>query len=44
LRWIVDGTIDVGPFITAVRTLDEAAEAFTSLRQPDSHCKILLTP
>jgi 2-desacetyl-2-hydroxyethyl bacteriochlorophyllide A dehydrogenase len=44
LRWIVDGTIDVGPFVTAVRTLDEAAEAFASLRQPDEHCKILLTP
>jgi hypothetical protein len=28
----------------AVRTLDEAAGAFTSLRQPDEHCKILLRP
>jgi threonine dehydrogenase-like Zn-dependent dehydrogenase len=44
LRWIVDGTVDVGPFITAVWGLDDAADAFAQLRQPEHHCKILLTP
>jgi 2-desacetyl-2-hydroxyethyl bacteriochlorophyllide A dehydrogenase len=44
LNWIVDGTVDVGPFITATRGLDAVADAFADLRQPEEHCKILLTP
>lgn len=44
LRWIVDGTVDVGPLITGIRGLDDAADAFAQLRQPEQHCKILLTP
>ncbi|WP_319447128.1 MULTISPECIES: zinc-binding dehydrogenase [unclassified Mycobacterium] len=44
LAWIVDGTVDVGTFITATRGLDEVAGAFADLRQPEEHCKILLTP
>lgn len=44
LRWIADGVVDVGPFITAIRGLDDAADAFAQLRRPDEQCKILLTP
>jgi 2-desacetyl-2-hydroxyethyl bacteriochlorophyllide A dehydrogenase len=44
LRWITDGVVDVGPFITGVFSLDEAARAFEELRQPESHCKIVLGP
>jgi 2-desacetyl-2-hydroxyethyl bacteriochlorophyllide A dehydrogenase len=44
LQWIVEDTVDVGPFITATRGFDEAAAAFADLRQPEHHCKILLTP
>lgn len=43
-RWIVEGTVDVGPFITAMWGLEDAADAFVQLRQPEHHCKILLTP
>jgi len=43
LQWIVNGTVDVGPFITATRGFDEVAKAFADLRQPEVHCKILLT-
>jgi 2-desacetyl-2-hydroxyethyl bacteriochlorophyllide A dehydrogenase len=44
LKWIADGTVDVGPFITSTRGLDAVADAFADLRQPEEHCKILLTP
>lgn len=44
LRWIAEGRIDVGPFITAIRPLDDAAETFDDLRRPERHCKILLDP
>jgi 2-desacetyl-2-hydroxyethyl bacteriochlorophyllide A dehydrogenase len=44
LRWIADGTIDVGPFITATLGLADAADAFAALRTPEQHCKILLAP
>ncbi|MBH0779269.1 zinc-binding dehydrogenase [Nocardia bovistercoris] len=43
-RWITDGTVDVGPLVTATRTLADAAGAFADLRNPEDHCKILLTP
>jgi 2-desacetyl-2-hydroxyethyl bacteriochlorophyllide A dehydrogenase len=44
LQWIADGTVDAGTFITATRGLEEVAGAFADLRQPEDHCKILLTP
>ncbi|WP_322790682.1 zinc-binding dehydrogenase [Mycolicibacterium boenickei] len=44
LDWIVSGTVDVAPFVTATLPLDAATEAFDELRQPDKHCKILLLP
>ncbi|NDZ97431.1 zinc-binding dehydrogenase [Streptomyces sp. SID6673] len=44
LEWIADGTIDVAPFITGVRTLEDAAKSFTDLRARERHCKILLKP
>lgn len=44
LDWIVRGTVDVAPFVTATLPLDSATEAFEELRQPDKHCKILLLP
>ena len=44
LDWIVDGTVDVAPLITAIRVFEEAAGAFADLRDPEVHCKILLTP
>lgn len=44
LDWITDGTVDVGPLITAVRGIDDVADAFAELRRPEEHCKILLTP
>nr|MDT0525949.1 hypothetical protein [Streptomyces sp. DSM 41633] len=44
LDWIVTGTVDVGPFVTATLPLEAATEAFDELRQPDRHCKILLLP
>jgi hypothetical protein len=36
--------VDAGTFITATRGLEEVAGAFADLRQPEDHCKILLTP
>ncbi|QRY51084.1 zinc-binding dehydrogenase [Mycolicibacterium septicum] len=44
LDWIVTGTVDVAPFVTATLPLEAATEAFDELRQPDRHCKILLLP
>lgn len=44
LDWIVTGTVDVAPFVTATLPLEAATEAFDELRQPDKHCKILLLP
>lgn len=44
LDWIVTGTVDVAPFVTATLPLDSATDAFDELRQPDRHCKILLLP
>jgi threonine dehydrogenase-like Zn-dependent dehydrogenase len=43
-RWILDGTVDVGPWITGVRRLGDAATAIGDLRGPDGHCKVLVTP
>ena len=44
LEWISAGVVDVGPWITGECGLDGAAAAFDQLRQPDEHCKILVTP
>jgi threonine dehydrogenase-like Zn-dependent dehydrogenase len=44
LRWIADGTVDAGAFVSAVRSFEDAPDAFAQLRRPDEHCKILLTP
>ncbi len=44
LQRIADGSVDPLAFITATLPLDQAPTAFTELRKPDHHCKILITP
>jgi len=44
LQWITEGTVDVATIVTAIWQLDLVAEAFTQLRHPEQHGKILLTP
>ncbi|MGV3758331.1 MAG: zinc-binding dehydrogenase [Actinomycetota bacterium] len=44
LRAIAEGDIDVTPMITGQVDLDGVPGAFESLRHPDEHCKILVTP
>jgi len=44
LRWIAESVVDIRPWITATRSLDDVAEAFSQLRPPSEHSKILITP
>jgi threonine dehydrogenase-like Zn-dependent dehydrogenase len=44
LRAIADGEIDVAPLITGEVGLDGVGAAFDDLANPDTHCKILVTP
>ncbi|RAV15089.1 alcohol dehydrogenase [Mycolicibacterium sp. GF69] len=44
LRAIADGLIDVSPLITGEVGLDGVAAAFDDLADPDTHCKIMVTP
>lgn len=44
LRAIAEGDIDVSPMITGEVGLDEVPAAFEALRNPEAHCKILVTP
>ena len=44
LRAIAEGDIDVGPLITGEVGLEGVGQAFDDLAEPDTHCKILVTP
>ena len=44
LRAIAEGEIDVGPLITGEVGLDGVGAAFDELAEPDTQCKILVTP
>jgi threonine dehydrogenase-like Zn-dependent dehydrogenase len=44
LRTIAEGEIDVAPLITGEVGLDGVGAAFEDLANPDTHCKILVTP
>lgn len=44
LRAIAEGEIDVAPLITAEVGLDGVSAAFDEPAEPDTHCKILVTP
>ena len=44
LRVIAEGEIDVAPMITGEVGLDGVGAAFDDLANPDTHCKILVTP
>ena len=44
LRAIAEGEIDVGPLITGEVGLDGVSAAFDELAEPDTQCKILVTP
>ena len=44
LRAIAEGDIDVGPLITGEVGLEGVGQAFEDLADPDTHCKILVTP
>ncbi|WP_040491205.1 zinc-binding dehydrogenase [Ilumatobacter nonamiensis] len=44
LRCIAEGELDVAPLITGEVGLDGVAGAFEALGDPDSHCKVLVTP
>jgi threonine dehydrogenase-like Zn-dependent dehydrogenase len=44
LRIIAEGEIDVAPLITGEVGLDGVGAAFEDLANPDTHCKILVTP
>ena len=44
LRLIAEGEIDVAPLVTGEVGLDGVGAAFDDLADPDTHCKILVTP
>ena len=44
LRLIAEGVVDVAPWITDTCDLDGVDRAFQTLRSPEIHCKILVTP
>jgi threonine dehydrogenase-like Zn-dependent dehydrogenase len=44
LRAIAEGDVDVAPLITGEVTLGDVGAAFDDLANPDTHCKILVTP
>jgi 2-desacetyl-2-hydroxyethyl bacteriochlorophyllide A dehydrogenase len=44
LHHIADGRIDVGPWITDICALDDAAAAFDDLSSGGPHCKVLIEP
>jgi threonine dehydrogenase-like Zn-dependent dehydrogenase len=44
LRAIAEGQIDVAPMITGEVGLDGVGAAFDELADPDTHCKVLVTP
>jgi threonine dehydrogenase-like Zn-dependent dehydrogenase len=44
LRVIAEGEIDVAPLVTGEVGLDGVGAAFDDLANPDTHCKILVTP
>lgn len=44
LAMIGDGTVDVGPWITARRDFEHVDDAFADLRAADAHCKIIVAP
>ena len=44
LRSIAEGEIDVVPMVTAEVGLDDVPWAFGALRDPEEHCKIIVTP
>jgi threonine dehydrogenase-like Zn-dependent dehydrogenase len=44
LHLIADGKIDVDPLITGRVGIDDVAEAFEQLAQPDTHAKIVIQP
>ena len=44
LRLIAEGEIDVAPLVTGEVGLDGVGAAFDDLANPDTHCKILVTP
>ncbi|MCV7314102.1 zinc-binding dehydrogenase [Mycolicibacillus parakoreensis] len=43
VTWIAEGAIDIAPIVTAKLPLGDTARAFTQLRSPDGHGKILIT-
>ena len=43
-RAIADGSVDVSPWVTGTRPLEEAVEAFADLGAPDDHCKVVIRP
>ena len=44
LRSIAEGELDVEPLITGRVGIDGVPQAFADLANPDTHCKILVTP
>jgi threonine dehydrogenase-like Zn-dependent dehydrogenase len=44
LRAIAEGDIDVSPMITGAVGLEGVGTAFDDLADPESHCKVLVTP
>ena len=44
MHLIAEGTIDVSPMVTGQVGLNEIAQAFKDLSQPDQHTKIMVMP
>lgn len=44
LHLIANGQVDVASWITDACSLDRVTDAFSDLRNPDRHCKIIVTP
>jgi threonine dehydrogenase-like Zn-dependent dehydrogenase len=44
MHLIAEGTIDVSPMITGQVGLNDIAQAFKDLSQPDQHTKIMVMP
>jgi threonine dehydrogenase-like Zn-dependent dehydrogenase len=44
LGHLAEGEIDVAPLITGEVGLDDVADAFAALADPEEHCKIIVVP
>ncbi len=44
LQMIAEGKIDCSPLITGIVGLDGVTNAFSALRDPEKHAKILINP